>query len=214
MYYAYLIENTINQAYYVGITGNPVKRWSRHRANARNLSGKARYKTYLYSAMRKYGVENFTFEILKTFEHREDCENFEISTIQWFKDQYIKTYNLHKGGNLGFSMLGHKNYKEWKQKLSDNSIGNAKGTPAYDAWVEKLKKARRNRQPALGMVHTSANKELFKKVSREYWETQDTYIQYANDIIKLSHKEAKSKFGISTTHYYRLKKRFTGNDSE
>ena len=106
------------------------------------------------------------------------------------------------------------NYNEWKQKLSDNSIGNAKGTQAHSEWKTKIREARKGRTPALGMKHTEENKKLFKQVSLDYWSTQNTYDKNAKEILQLSHKEAKEQFGISTTHYYRLKKRFATNDSK
>lgn len=211
MYYAYIIENTLNHTYYVGITKSPHERWLRHKSCARNQDKR---NTYLYNAINFYGEDSFTFEVIKQFDTRSDCEQFEIDTIQWMEDNYVPNYNLHKGGNIGFNMQEHENYDEWKQKLSDNSVGNAKGTKAHYEWVRKLKLARAGRKPALGMSHTEENKKLFKKVSNDYWNSQDTYVKDAKEILKLSHKEAKQKFGISTTHYYRLKQRFTTNDSK
>ena len=77
-------------------------------------------------------------------------------------------------------------------------------------WKKKLSKSRKGRKPALGMKHSKENKILFSKISNEYWGTQITYKW--EDFKHLSHKEAKKQFGISTTHYYRLKKRFETND--
>ena len=77
---------------------------------------------------------------------------------------------------------------------------------AKKRWIDNLKRGRVGKKPALGMRHTRENRQLFSRVSREYWDNQDTYIDNAEDILKLSHREAKKVFGISTTHYYRLKK--------
>ena len=210
MYYAYLIENIVNHSYYVGITINPDCRWLRHKANARN--GKS---SYLYNAMRFYDIDNFIFEILKEFDSKADCEQFEISTIEFFNSEGIPSYNLHPGGTLGNSMSEHINYEQWKQKQSDFMLNQKANDPiAFNVWRDKLKIARKGRTPSLGMKHTDENKQLFKQVSNAYWDTQDTYDNYIDDILNLSHKEAKVQFGISTTHYYRLKKRFTTNDSK
>lgn len=211
MYYAYLIENTANRTYYVGITVDPHERWLRHKSNARNNEK----HSYLYNAMRQYGVGSFTFEVLKEFSTRSDCEQFEIDTIQFFHANNVQTYNLHEGGTLGASMADHANYEAWKQKQSAFMLNQKANDPvAFDAWRTKLKQARKGRTPALGMKHSEENRHLFKDVSIAYWSTQDTYDNYIDDILKLSHKEAKLQFGISTTHYYRLKKRFTTNVSE
>lgn len=215
MYYAYIVENVVNSTYYIGITNNPKERWNRHQSNARADITKSRYNTYMYNAIRKYGISNFTFEVIAEFNNKNDCELFEIATIEWFRDNHIPNYNIHDGGKLGFSMADHLMYEEWKQKQSDFMVRQKKNDPeAFGAWRGKLSKARQGKRPALGMKHTEANKQLFSKVSTEYWDKQDTYTNYVEDILKLSHKEAKNEFNISTTHYYRLKKRFAGNDSE
>lgn len=100
----------------------------------------------------------------------------------------IGHYNIAKGGNGGFVV---KDIETWKEKLSVSRIG---------------------RTPAKDMKHSEKNKNLFSEVSRKYWATQETYSW--EDIKNLTHKEAKENFGISTTHYYRLKKRFGINDTK
>lgn len=214
MYYAYIIENKQQSKYYVGITSNPEDRWKRHQSNARSTSKNPRYNSYLYTAMRKHGIENFTFEVVKAFKIRELCEQFEVSTIRWFNDNNVLNYNLHAGGTLGCDMREHPNYHAWKAKLTANAIGNATGTKANTEWKAKLRKARAGRTPALGMKHSDENKQFFTQVSQDYWATQDTYLKDAVEILKLSHREAKKQYGVSTTHYYRLKKRFATNDSK
>ena len=77
-------------------------------------------------------------------------------------------------------------------------------------WRAKLSAKRKGRKPALGMKHTEASKELFRKVSREYWSTQDTYDW--DDMKDMPFKQARDKYGISKTHYHRLRKRSKAND--
>jgi group I intron endonuclease len=137
--------------------------------------------TKLYNAMRSYGVENFEIFLINTFKDKISCEKAEIETIK-----ELGYYNMAEGGSGGFVI---SNIKEWKEKLSIK---------------------RKGRTPALGLTHTKENKELFKKVSKKYWETQKTYKW--EDFKHLTHKEAKIQFGISTTHYYRLKNGLTINE--
>lgn len=98
----------------------------------------------------------------------------------------IGYYNIAKGGGSHFTIQDVK------------------------LWKDKLKTSRKGRTPSLGMKHTEENKKLFKKVSQEYWQNVDTYDW--NLFKHLSYKEAKLQYGVSTTHYYRLKKRFETND--
>ena len=218
MYYAYLITNNVNQKVYVGITINPTERWQRHQSNARNEASIKGKGTYLYNAMRKHGIENFTFEVVKEFVKELDCCTYEVNTINFFRQEDISNYNLHDGGTLGHAMSPeHPKWEQWKLALRENSIANSNDIEARNAWVNKLKEQRKGRTPALGMKHTEASKKIASNVSNKYWDTQETFArdtEKVKAILALSHREAKKQFGISTTHYYRLKKRFTTNDSE
>ena len=212
LYYAYIIENTLNNKIYVGITKDPHERWMRHKSRARNISSKNKFKSYIHNAMFSHGIENFTFTVIKKFQNKKDCEQYEINKIKYYKNRNIKTYNLHSGGTLGFDMSKDPRFKEWKIKLSKSAIANSTDKMANKQWRDKLKKARKGRTPALGMKHTVHAKKIAAEASSKYWDTQDTFSRNPEKIKKillLSHREAKIEFGISTTHYYRLKKRFS-----
>jgi group I intron endonuclease len=181
----YIIENKISGSAYIGITEKSIDR----RFTEHKRSMKNGIKTALYDAMRSYGVENFLLEEFCETEDRKSAGDIERHLIQIYKE-HDSSYNLLRGGDgCGFYI------------------------PDKEAWKEKLKLARVGRTPALGMSHTEENKKLFSKVSNDYWDKQETYNFEQMD--GLTHKEAKQKFGISTTHYYRLKnkrKLVDGND--
>ena len=106
-YYIYKITNTINGKIYVGV----------HASN--NLED--RYLgsgTKLKKAIKKYGRDNFTKEILQVFETYDEALNEErrIVTLEFVKDP--KTYNLEIGG------LGGKVWtKELREKMSITKKG-------------------------------------------------------------------------------------------
>lgn len=218
MYYAYLITNNVNNKVYIGITINPRERWLRHQSNARCESFKRGKGTYLYNSMRKHGIENFTFEVVKEFINKSDCCTYEENTIAFFRENAISNYNLHDGGTLGHAMSPtHPKWEQWKLALRKNSLANSNDTEARNAWINKLKEQRKGKTPALGMKHTNESKQIASEVSNKYWDTQDPFtrdIDRVTKILALSHRDAKAQFGISTTHYYRLKKRFAANDSK
>jgi group I intron endonuclease len=60
----YKITNSINGKVYIGLSTNIEKRWNKHRSVMTNPKER-NYKYPLYCAMRKYGIENFTFEVLE-----------------------------------------------------------------------------------------------------------------------------------------------------
>lgn len=211
-YYGYIITNNINVKLYAGITKNLHERWLQHKSIARNLTKNVH--SYLYNAMRKHGVENFTFKQVAQFDSREECCDWEINKIAKWRNSGVPNYNIADGGKIGMDMRTSPRYEEWKENLTTNAVA---FSYHREIWLEKLRKARKGRKPALGMSHTPENKALASKVSNEYWNTQETYArnpELLKQIFKLSHKEAKEKFGISTTHYYRLKKRFVTNDNK
>lgn len=72
----YQITNTVNGKFYIGITSKaPQERWGNHRRAA--VKGKA----VLYRAMRKYGLDNFTFTVLEDFPDWPSAQQAECCAI-------------------------------------------------------------------------------------------------------------------------------------
>jgi len=64
--YIYKITNLIDAKVYIGQTNNPQKRWKEHqRLGSMTYINNKNKHSRLYLAMRKYGVENFTFEVIE-----------------------------------------------------------------------------------------------------------------------------------------------------
>lgn len=55
----YKITNTVNNKKYIGQSVNITDRWREHRKRANNGT------EYLYQAMRRYGIQNFIFEVVE-----------------------------------------------------------------------------------------------------------------------------------------------------
>lgn len=91
----YKIENLINYKVYIGLSNNIEHRWNKHKSIAFNPKDKG-YNYPIYRAIRKYGLENFSFEIL------EECKVSELSKkekeyISKF-DSFFNGYNQTMGG--------------------------------------------------------------------------------------------------------------------
>lgn len=95
MAYIYKITNKLNGKAYIGKTLNNVEtRWQEH---IRESNKERSFERPLYRAIRKYGVKNFTLEILE--EVSEDVVNEkEVFWINYY-DTYQKGYNATKGGD-------------------------------------------------------------------------------------------------------------------
>lgn len=87
MKYIYCFTNKINNKQYIGSTINdPTVRYKQHIYNAQNKNNIIRYNYPLYQAFRKYGLDNFTFEILEEL----NCSYKELLEIE---HNYIIKYN-------------------------------------------------------------------------------------------------------------------------
>lgn len=136
-------------------------------------------KSPLYDAMRKYGVEKYLILPLHQVASKESALSLEKDLIRLHRDYGVKLLNLADGGEGGFVVP--------EEKLQD--------------WKAKLSTARKGRKPALGMEHTEENKKFFSECAKR------KPLRYPNlDPNSLSFKEAKTLYGISKTHYYRLLK--------
>lgn len=101
-FYIYAITNKINNKTYIGQTNNPTYRFKCHKFNY-----KYKYKSNaLYSAFIKYGIENFTFQIIEEHTTRIDTNDAEEFYIQLFKTLAPNGYNLSPGGNCTSPTIG------------------------------------------------------------------------------------------------------------
>ena len=73
--YIYQITNLINNKVYIGKTNNIQKRWSNHRCCSDP-------DLVIAKAIKKYGVENFKFEILYRNIPIEQIDELEVKTIK------------------------------------------------------------------------------------------------------------------------------------
>ena len=81
MYSVYKITNLINQKSYIGSSVRVKKRWQQHKNDAFNPNNE-KYNYPLYQAFRKYGINNFSFLILKEdFLSIEDMQEYEKEMI-------------------------------------------------------------------------------------------------------------------------------------
>ena len=107
----YCITNLINNKRYIGQSLNIEKRWKDHKSNYLNCTNSS-----LYAAIRKYGINNFKFEVLEEckIEELNDKEIYWISFYQTYPPELNKGYNLTPGGE-GQAVL---------RKLNDNILNN------------------------------------------------------------------------------------------
>jgi group I intron endonuclease len=114
MFVIYRVVNSLTGDSYIGFTTkmNPESRFERHKRNA--LRG---MKFHLYAAMRKYGTENFSFEILEMGENTDYGHKVaEPLYIAWLQPRY----NMTRGGD---GVVGYVYTEEAKAAIHKGMIG-------------------------------------------------------------------------------------------
>jgi len=102
----YKITNKVNNMSYIGQTRYTLEfRWKQHQHKKDN--------TYFHNAIHKYGVENFTIELLEECEVKDlDCrEIFYIAKFNTFENGY----NLTIGGDGRRKIISDNQYDEIKE---------------------------------------------------------------------------------------------------
>ena len=112
----YKATNKVNGKMYIGQTAQSLnKRISKHINDALNN----RYNSYFHRAIRKYGKENFKWEIITECNSQEELNKAEVEMIEKY-NTFESGYNLTKGGEGQF---GFKHSKETKEKMSKRHKG-------------------------------------------------------------------------------------------
>lgn len=152
----YKITNIINGKIYVGQAYDIEERWKVHRRV---------YKTenqIIYRAMRKYGLENFSFNII------EECPIEELDEKEIF---YIDKYNtyIHAENSNGYNMTlggqstnGHKHSKESKDKMRKAHLGK---TLSEETKLKMSEYRKGENNGFYGKTHTEESK---KKMSESH----------------------------------------------
>lgn len=117
----YKIENKINGKVYIGQSVDIKRRFRTHRYNAYNDENKDVYDLYLYTAIRKYGKENFTYTIIETCEEKLLNERERYWVSYYKSNQKDFGYNLSDGGDSRYvkELTHNSNITAKKQKIDE-----------------------------------------------------------------------------------------------
>lgn len=114
----YKITNLINQKCYIGKSSNIEKRFSYHKTNYTNPK---EWNKTLYKAIRKYQLENFSFEIIEFIELDEYNNQGNTREKYWiqFYNSFNNGYNETKGGDGGVTV---ENPRQKYGKLTEEEV--------------------------------------------------------------------------------------------
>jgi group I intron endonuclease len=138
----YYIKNKLNGKGYVGQhCGNSDSRWKQHLREALQLEN----PKPLYSAIRKYGIDNFSYEVLEEVPIELGQKFLDVAEISWIhkKNTYIgnkQGYNLTLGGGGGVREFcstkgeGKAQYR-WGQYSTNGDFIKEYNTPTQAATI-------------------------------------------------------------------------------
>jgi len=112
----YKITNLLNNKIYIGKTSDYKKRWYKHIYTSK----KDIKKSLIHKAIKKYGIDNFKFEILEENLIQDELTNREIYYISLYKTN-VKKYGNKYGYNLtdgGEGISGYKYTTKQKEKIN------------------------------------------------------------------------------------------------
>lgn len=178
-HYFYKITNLLNNHFYYGI----------HSTDDLE-DGYMGSGTRLNYAYKKYGIENFEKEILKFFDTREECSNYEAEMVTEELIRNDDCYNLIQGGDTiatsGLITVKDKDGKVFlvfpddERWLSGDLVGSTKGfVNCYDT-IEKK----------------------YVQVSNKCFYNNDRYVGLTNNTIVARKKGSNDKFSLINIDEY------------
>ena len=98
----YMVVCLVNGKRYIGKTKNKLRyRWTAHK----------RGSTLLSAAIRKYGADNFTIEVLDTADSVPELNKLEVMYIRRYSTVTPNGYNVREGGAGGYGPYGLRRYE-------------------------------------------------------------------------------------------------------
>lgn len=191
----YKITNKINNKAYIGCSSNIKRRWAIHKCIYKDSSYKE-YSKELYIDIRKYGIENFSIEILEECKEEDlfKKESYYINKL----DTIAKGYNgygldKHSGAKLSMSdvkdIRTRYNNLERKQEVYDDYSHLINKTGFHKIWNGYTWKS------IMPEVYTDENKQYHKNNTANRGEKNGTSNITDEDVIRIrtDKKNGKNK---------------------
>ena len=213
MGYIYKITNTITNKCYIGETKqiNIEVRWNQHKNTIKNGTG----CPILQSAVKKYGIENFKFDILLIcFD--EDRYKYEIEYIKKYNSQVPNGYNI-LGGGPGGGFEGKTHSEQAKKQISEYMKQKYIDNPELKKEISERNKILMNSEIiknkiSQGMIHSKKYQEMIKNKKAGIFHTEETKNKIRESLKKyniekqsiniVKHREAMAKsIGIKVSQY-------------
>lgn len=161
----YSITNRVNGKKYIGQSWDIPRRWRAHKSTGHNR--------YLDRAYKKYGFDNFEFEILEEYTSENATQNILDEREIFYINKYNSTnyeygYNLREGGNSGKmsdgtkKIISAKSKEMWSNPEIRNKIINSfKARPAFSQErIQKIRESSKGRHPTKKCIDNAIKARL------------------------------------------------------
>lgn len=207
----YKIVNIVNNKVYIGQSIDIEKRWGEHKRNAFNKNTHI-YNYPLYRAIRKYGLDNFKFEVIEETDQTNLTEE-----EQYFIDKYQSLdpnhgYNLvpaidpKRGENCNWAVLTNKETLLIIDLIKDSNLSFVEIGSMFNvsgSCIEDINKGRRRRQEGLiyplrsnarSIAHRGEKQNTAALTEKEVLEIRNRYV---NETIKEIYKDFSDKISFT-----------------
>lgn len=182
-YYIYKITNKNNNMSYIGQSVNPQKRLMEHIYGRKNKKD-----TYIDKTMKKYGIENFIFEIIDSSNNQDEIDKLEKEYIIKYNTLKPNGYNILKGGREQQGAWNSKPIDEYD--LDGNYINTYESAGYYSQCIN-------SEYNNLSINHSCRTKRRYK----------DRYFRYKGDEKPTKYVKPKST-RIKKVYQYDLEGNF------
>ena len=146
----YRITNRLTGDFYIGQTYQEIaRRWSNHQADVRRGSS-----THFHRAIRKYGAENFSVELVEETDAPNEREQHWIAELK-------PHYNMDEGGKNGLRS------PETRRKISESQIGRKLSAATKRLISEKAKLRTGTKNPFYGKNHSEETRRKIAEAQRQ-----------------------------------------------
>jgi group I intron endonuclease len=194
MYYLYKITCIINGKIYIGQTIDYNQRWRQHKWEANREFP----RMIINKAMKKYGIDNFVYEVIATCKNIDDANETEAILIKQYESHISigKGYNVSNGGNNA------PKSEEFKQMMRDWHLSLSLEEKQKRSNIHResiIKQTETQGHPALGNKWTNEQKaklsESLKAIDKDKWYTDEVrlHMSEAHFGIKDSEETKKNK---------------------
>jgi len=154
----YMIQNIINDNFYIGSSVNIYRRWREHKSTATNIHNKNKscWNYPIYLAIRKYGINNFKLIILEEVQCKDNLIKREI---YWY-NKLIPKYNQMIPEKSPKRIIKHS--KKSKEKISRHNAKYWKGKNLPQNMIDSIIQGSKSKKISIIML----DKQTLKPIKR------------------------------------------------